>query len=273
MSSETDDKPQLTQPVQPSPRQVSADQKLLIWAARRQLLDDVIGFLKWMKGGGESDLGRNPNAEDLLPFFEKYAWSVITTRDKEEIIAASSEREVRNKAAFAIERVLGEICRRPRIVNGKRKPGGIWLRTVKHACRVTAFNIAITEFGEYDSRVFLWPKRQQLRALLEVRTMSLVQEFLARKTRENEAPAATGGAARMRFPERARWFQQRLYERGWGPPEFAEIAGVDAKTIRQILNGQNVRPSTLAAVARAFAKQDAGKDKDESAWLLEIPKR
>lgn len=255
-------------------------------AAHRELLEKVIEFLRSMKRGGEKDLQRNPHSEDLLPFFQEYAWRGIEVRDKESILAAPSLKEAKERIAAAIDRALQEVCKRREVVEGKTKPEGIWFTAVREACQATDFNIAITPFGTYDCRAFLSPKRQQLAALLRVQAETLVQEFLdglksrgepatppdaaeympaqkdsrggesSKESQGENLPKESSGpvvAAMMRFPKRAEWLQERLTERNWTITHFEKTGeGPSRKTVSRILNGEPVSKGSLRKLAHSL---------------------
>lgn len=223
-----------------------------------------------MKDGGELELGHNPRSEGLIPYFQRYAFSVIEMRSKEEIVNAASISEARALIRNAVDMAVMAICKRDKIVDGRRKLAGVWLPTIEHACKAVNLGSWTTEYGTYDQTAFSRPPHMQLRALLLVQVRALETEFWNRKAKNDQsAPLAdpiagaadpTNGesgetsGAKGHFPLRAKWLSDRLYERGWSPHVFYSNGGPDRGTTRRILNGLPVRPMTLEKVADGLSK-------------------
>jgi hypothetical protein len=236
-----------------------ASQQACISEARTRLLEGVIEFLRKMKKGGESQLGRNPFSEDLIPYFQRYAWSVIEARYKEQIVTATSLSQAQALIRESVDAVIETICKKRELVDGKTRPAGVWLRTIKHACKAVDLGTWITAFGTYDQTVFLHPQRRQLRSLLLVQAHELVTEFWNRKAIEGASPVDAGNqsigpeSAHMEFPDRAKWLQDRISERDWNLSTFESRQGPDRKTIRRIINGIKVSEMSLRKVAKALS--------------------
>lgn len=49
------------------------------------------------------------------------------------------------------------------------------------------------------------------------------------------------------YPKRAKWFRDKLIERGWGETELADFSGLTRKTIRRLLKGLPANAKTLSA--------------------------
>lgn len=60
-----------------------------------------------------------------------------------------------------------------------------------------------------------------------------------------EAAKDAAQLPKQTFPNRARWFQERLDERDCGPDKFKQHGGPDGNTMRRILNGESVSDRTL----------------------------
>lgn len=262
MSSETSHNTPLEHPVRVAQNHSEPDCRALIVAARHDLIEEVVEFLRRMKRRGEKELGRNPYSEDLLPFFQKYAWRVIEVRDKEVILAASSLKEARERIQSAIGRLLNEICKRRELVQGKTKPAGIWIRTVMQARRAADFNIAITPFGEYDYRIFLYPKRRQLGVLLRVQATMLEQEFFDNaKNRQDSAlkpsvelpDTAKRRTGNRKFSRRADWLRRHMLHLGLSVAELAQSAKLNEKTIRNARNGHSISEGTQKVIIDALS--------------------
>jgi hypothetical protein len=256
----------------PSPGVAPAGQQARLSEVRKRLLEDVIEFLSKMKNGGESELGHNPRSEDLIPCFQRYALSVIEARSKEEIVNAASISEARALIRNAVDMVVRAICRRGKIVDGTRKPPGVWLQTIQHACKAVNLGSWTTEYGTYDQTAFFHPPHKQLRAFLLVQAHELETQFWNHRAKNDQsapladhiAPAAdsTNGESRGQtsdakgpFPGRAKWLDERLYERAWSPHEFYSHGGPDRGTTRRILDGLPVRLMTLDKVAEGLSKK------------------
>jgi hypothetical protein len=226
--------------------------------ARQRLQEDVIGFLRRMKERGESALGRNPNAEDLLPYFQRYAWSIIEAKHKGAILATPSLSEAKVRIQAAVDNVLAPICKRSRREGGRAtQRAGIWLRTVKIAADAVDLGDWKTPFGRYNQRVFMSPRRRQLRALLLVQAQTLIQEFVKLRAKESAATQSNFTQPRVeivpQFPKRAQWLKERLRERDWNTGSFNLSGGPDRKTIHKILRGESVTETTLDKAAEALS--------------------
>jgi DNA-binding Xre family transcriptional regulator len=240
-----------------------AEQQARISEARHRLLKDVIGFLRKMKNGGESSLGRNPSSEDLLPYFETYAWCIIETRDGGQIVSASSMSEVRRMIRASLDRAVELICRRGEFEGGEIKGGGVWWLTTDRACKAVDLGAWTTAYGTYTKAAFLHPKRMQLRALLLIRAQELVTKFWDRNTEEgqnaapinhtNQTPEQASGAI-VTFLKRAQWLKDCMKERGWSADDLASKSGITSKTVRRVLKGSGSHASTLESIAKGLSK-------------------
>lgn len=246
--------------------------------ARQRLLEDVIEFLRRMKNRGELEIGRNPFSEDLIPYFLRYAGTVIEARYREEIVHAASLSEARTLIRNAVDMVVKAICKRSEIAAGTRKSSGVWFLTIKQACSAVNFNICMTDYGTYDQTAFSYRPQMQMRALLLVKARELETEFWKRKAIDDRSaptadpivplddfiaqapdptraePAETSDA-KGHFPVRAKWLEDRLRERGWSPQEFYNHRGPDRGTTRRIRKGLPVRAMTLDKVAEGLSKK------------------
>ena len=63
----------------------------------------------------------------------------------------------------------------------------------------------------------------------------------------------------VRFPERAAWLKERLYERGWNKHHVGQHRGPDKKTVHRILDGYKVREDVLGNLATALSDAPASK--------------
>ena len=259
---------------------LSASQQATLSEARKRLEEDVIEFLLKMKNGGESELGHIPGSQDLIPFFQRYALSVIEMRNKEKIVNAGSISEARALIHNAVDVAVMTICKRGKTVHGKRKHAGVWFPTIKHACKAVNLGWWTTKYGTYDKTAFSRPPHVQLREFLLVQMQALETEFWNRKAIQDQsvpwvdpiAPIAdssadpitavdsptdampdAASAVKRHFPARAKWLKDRLYERGWSPQEFENKGGPHrTTTTRKLLKGLPVRPMTLEKVAEAL---------------------
>lgn len=261
---------------QPSPVVAPASKQARLSEARKRLLEDVIDFLRKMKNGGESELGHNPRSEDLIPYFQRYAFSLIEVRSKEEILNAASISEARALIRDAVDVAVMAVCKRARKVDGTRKPAGVWFPTIKHACTAVNLGSWTTQYGTYDQTAFARPSHMQLRSLLLVQVRDLETQFWNRIAVEGgSAPIAdrtthltdpigpsdvssktepvAPSDVKGHFPERAKWLKARLYERGWSPHVLFSHRGPDRGTTRRILKGLPVRPMTLDKVAEGLS--------------------
>ena len=206
----------------------------------------------------------------MIFIFQHYALSVIEVCSKEEIVHATSVSEARALIRDAVDDVLKAICKRAKIADGTRKPPGVWLQTIKRACKAVNLGSWTTEYGTYDQTAFFHPPHMQLRALLLVQVRELEAQFWKRKAIIDQSaplagpiPPATDppkagtdvtSDGKEHFPVRAKWLKERLYERGWSPQVLDSHGGPDRGTIRRIFNGLRVRPKTLNSVAFALSK-------------------
>jgi hypothetical protein len=220
----------------------------------------VIGFLqKAITKGGEAELGHKPQSEDMVPFFQKYAWTLVKVRLERCLMSFSTEDELLRLIEEFIPRVVAEICSKGTIEEGSITGGGVWWRTVDSACNAVNLGVRHGLFGTYDRFAFLRPSRVQLKELLLADAHELMTDFWLRRANQDEF--ATAGdrkgaiADGVEFPNRAAWIRQRLDERDWSQSEIATYkGGPDRKTIRRILNGEPVSTGTLQKVAIALSK-------------------
>jgi hypothetical protein len=200
----------------------------------------VIEFLRKMKKGGESELGHNPSSEDLLPYFQRYAWSVIEARNKEEIVNATSISKAQALIRNAVETVVYAICRLGKTVDGTKKPSEVWFQTIKHASRAVTFGSWTTDYGTYDQTAFSHPPHMQLRALLLVQGRELVTQFWSRKAMEDQSARIDDPTAPPAVPV---------------APNAGPTKGRLGGTTRRIYKGLPVRQMTLDKVADALSKK------------------
>jgi hypothetical protein len=227
--------------------------------ARLQLEEDLMAFLRRMKEGGESALGRNPDSSDLLPYFQRYAWTAVQVSYADGILAAPTLAEAKERMRGAIEKVIRPICRKPDPEIGRS--AGTWLVTVRRTCNAVDFGSCRTQYGRYSRTAFMYPKWAQLKVLLQVQGRQLIQEFLELKA-GREAAATKGLRDEKRddsdgtnpgFPKRGEWLKQHLRERGWNKTAFhTRWKGPDRKTTNKILRGEAVSELTLDGVVQAL---------------------
>jgi len=237
------------------------DVNVQISEARHRLVKSVINFLRSMKKGGESELKRLPTPEDLLPFFEDFAWAVIQAQYRAPMLEATSIERFNKNFREAIEVVVEEICAKGTLKHSEILGGGTWWRTIDDARRAVDFGWWETEYGDYGPQRLLKPRRQQLKSLLLARVYELQAEFW-RTHSTNNLPAPISVAARptgsrrgaTKFPNRARWVQNHLTKRAWSPQTLYENNGPDRATTRRMLAGQNVRPMSIEKLTSALSR-------------------
>jgi hypothetical protein len=121
--------------------QREATQNAQLSAALQQVEMDVIGFLQKLKDSKPPELERKPMSEDLLPFFEKYAWSAIEILFKDRILAVSSVDEARSLIKKSVDLVTNKICKRGVVQDDDVVSGGVWWMTVGQACKAVSLEL------------------------------------------------------------------------------------------------------------------------------------
>jgi hypothetical protein len=247
--------------------------------ATQRVGEDIVDFLRKMKEGGESELGRNPNTDDLLPFFERYAASLIDAEYKQAILDAPSLPEARARIWTAIQKVVTDICRTRKEKDGleTQRPGD-WQRTIKVAADAVDFCDWTTEYGTYSRKSLMRPKPQQLRALLLIQyAQPLVQEYTRRRatgllSTPSTRPVSQDETASA-FPVRAEWLKERLRDRDWSVAMLIKKGdGPDRKTIRKMMVGDRVTEATLVAVLKGLNNY-RGNPPVPQLFLSDIPKK
>ena len=233
--------------------------RALLLPARQRLQEEVQGFLLQMRSGGEVRLGRNPAAQDLLPFFSTYGWTAVKLRYCSAILDTTSHQVVRRRIRAAIKKVVNHIYREQRSARGSLKRRGVWPEVVSLACDLSGLGYWETAFGEYDRTTFRRASRVQLRASLLSKSAELEEEFFKRQNligRSPESNSQIGNDGHVEFvrpfPKRAAWLRHELEERGWGTTQFLNHNGPNEATTRRMLGGLSVRPATLRTVADAL---------------------
>jgi hypothetical protein len=236
-----------------SPQSLSqAAQKAILSKARQQVEIDVIHFLQGVDGGNFSETERNPNSADLLPFFEKYAWSVMEAQYRDRIFLAPSVSKAQTLIEKAIDLITDYICKKGVAEEGKIVSGGVWPLTVWRACEAVDFYGVEDKNGEvkYNWSTFARPRRGQLRARLRVKTRKLVTEFWEQKADTKSSSDSVS------YPERARWLKKEMYKRGIDAPALAGKSRLTPKTVQKILDGEGVRNSTLQQLANGLSENE-----------------
>lgn len=239
--------------------QLYAEGNQLLSTARHRLQQDLIEFLRKTKNGGEEELGRNPESGDLTPFFQRYAWSLIEARYKEEILAKPSIDAANQLIRFSIEHLVDKICS-VKAKNKKQIPAMIWARTVNLACRGVGLKSRKTRFGVYGPSTFMTPQQEQLHALLLLQSRELQAEFWRRRaiaaesSDENRAENTAGVDVEINGPyrKRALWLRDQMAKKGWGTTNLSKHNGPTEKTTNSVLQGRRALQTTITALAKAF---------------------
>ena len=225
--------------------------------ARKNLESHVVEFLEQMKRDGVRELGRNPNSEDLVPYFSVYAGAMLRTEMLEwETIARPNDLDRLLRAAMAS--ILDEICGHE----------GLWHKVVTLACEAVNLGSWKTKFGWYECKVLMSPRRLELRARLNIAAKGVVVDLRQLAMASSSASGvesaippdgdafsshSTSSVAKSEFPDRAVWLTKQMDHRGWGPQQLHDAGGPDPKTIRRILAGKRVHATTRGAVAKALS--------------------
>jgi hypothetical protein len=161
----------------------------------------------------------------------------------------ASARDIRRLLQDAIPRILDEICSQK----------GVWRRAVTIASKAVDLGSWITPFGAYDVSAFIRPRQTQLKARMIIDAKGIGSRLakaiptaatIVSSKNENSSIDKT-----LRFPNRAKWLDDRLRERGWGPQALQDNQGPNRKTTSELLKGMPARPVTLDKLAVALSKK------------------
>lgn len=234
-----------------------ADRDVAVLEAQNQAQQELISFLSEWKQGLKL-LGHNLSGEDLVPFFQRYAWTLIKIRYGENILGAPSSETATKIIRASIDKVLEDICGR----NGHKAANpGIWCQMVKLACKAVNLWFWETSDGEFSRGLLFRPKRAQLRALLLAQGSELLIEYRKsvpkqdRPQLEGIPPATKPAEPKHQLPLFAQWLEARMGERNWNWAKLISYSKADPKTIRKIYKGEKITQKPLAKLANGLSKK------------------
>jgi hypothetical protein len=220
-------------------------------AARQRLERALLDFFMTEEYSNGEDRGRSPNADDLVQLFLDYAQTRLDI-SAPKVISAPSYSSAVALVNAVVKRIINVIC---------AEENGIWKSAVSRACDAVEINSPDSSNEECNRDRFLRPRRGLLSARLHIHALSLLEERCRIEDERESAISSkqvslgvTEDAEEIarQLSKRAALLRSCMKELNWSKEKLHQESKLAHKTIKRILEGQDVRPTTLETLSNCL---------------------